>query len=112
VINATDDEVDIVELRMVASGLSAGSAVTWRRGSISRHAPSGDEVLGSADVGVASGDEPVEVGGFDMVVIEDEYVTDTEVGEREGACDPSHRADDGHAQAGEGGAAPFPRMAA
>ena len=53
VVDATDDEVDVVEFWMGADGAERGQGCDTQPGVDLAHASPGDEVLGSANIGVA-----------------------------------------------------------
>jgi hypothetical protein len=103
VVHASDDEVDLEELRVIALGCQPREELDGGSGVQSQDASASDKDLRGSEVREFSRLDPVEVGDLDKVVVEQDEVADPQIREeryRTGAG--AARADDGDAQTAQG----------
>ena len=104
VVDTADDQVDVVEFGVVAGGCKAGQGTHPNGGVDGAHSTPRHDGLRAVDIGEIGGDQPVEVAGFDEIVIEDQHVPESEVREAQGDMRSSATAtDNGNAHPRNGG---------
>lgn len=84
VVNASDDQIYIVQFGMHAGRCEPGQRTDLDARVDRPHAAARDDRLRALKVRLVGGDQPVQVGRVDEVVVEDDEVAEAEVGEGEG----------------------------